>query len=262
MKLTHFALLMILCATPAFAWTRATDERIASKATQLAPPDLRLLIDKYPAEFQRGIDDARRADAQELHVYFLNRKHGQLPNRIQREVRTSVSSMRERRPVSSFVESLGRVAHLVADANNPFKASDADPRMSASQSDFESYLDRRQKAIPTIFYGLSEPFHLQTFVAGSVTRSAGYYPLLRDEYFRNGRRRTSAEFDDRSTAFAVASLSYSHAVTDLVNIYYHIWKEAGGDVRSAAAMRKGTLLLNRSSSSVLAAPPSDGGSQR
>jgi hypothetical protein len=31
---------------------------------------------------------------------------------------------------------------------------------------------------------------------------------------------------------------YSHAVTDLVNLYYHIWREAGGDTRSAAAMRK------------------------
>jgi hypothetical protein len=29
-----------------------------------------------------------------------------------------------------------------------------------------------------------------------------------------------------------------------VNLYYFIWKEAGGDVRSAAVMRDGNLLLN------------------
>lgn len=261
MRLTALALLLTLCGLPAYAWTRATDERIASKATQLAPPDMRLLIEKYPAEFQRGIDDARRAETQELHFFYLNRKHGQLPNRIQREVRTSIGIMRERRPVASFVESLGTIAHLVGDANNPFKASDADSRMSASQSDFETYLERRLTAMPTIFYGLSEPFELQPFIAGSVTRSAGYYPLLREEYFRHGRRRTSAEFDDRSTAFGVASLSYSHAVTDLVNVYYHIWKEVGGDVRSAAAMRRGTLLLNRSAAAP-PAPPADGARPR
>ncbi|HUF18731.1 MAG TPA: hypothetical protein VMS12_11875 [Thermoanaerobaculia bacterium] len=261
MKFTVIMLLAIACGMPAFAWTRATDAKIASKAAQLAPPDMRLLIEKYPAEYQRGIDEARRAESQELHFFFLNRKHGQLPNRIQREVRTSISIMRERRPVSSLVESLGRVAHLIGDANNPFKASDSDPRLAASQTDFEAYLERRLTAVPTIFYGLSEPFQLQSFIAGSVTRSAGYYPLLGDEYFRDGRRRTSAEFDDRSTAFGVASLSYSHAVTDLVNVYYHIWKEVGGDVRSAAAMRRGTLLLNRSASS-LPSPPANGGGQR
>lgn len=261
MKSTVIALLAICCGLPVFAWTRATDERIASKASQLAPPDMRLLIEKYPAEFQRGIDEARRAEAQERHVYFLNRKHGQLPNQIQREIRSSISIMRERKPVSSFVESLGRLSHLVGDANNPFRASDSDSRMAASQSDFETYVEGRLKAVPTIFYGLSEPFQLQTFIAGSVTRSAGYYPLLRDEYFRDGRRRTSAEFDDRSTAFGVASLSYSHAVTDVVNVYYHVWKEVGGDVRSAASMRRGTLLLNKFAPPLPAAP-SDGGRQR
>jgi hypothetical protein len=64
---------------------------------------------------------------------------------------------------------------------------------------------------------------------------------MRGEYARGGN---AAVFDDRSTAFGVASVSYSRAVTDLVNIYYYIWKEAGGDVRSAAVMRGGNLSLN------------------
>ena len=44
--------------------------------------------------------------------------------------------------------------------------------------------------------------------------------------------------------FGIASVCYSRAVTDLVNLYYYIWKEAGGDVRSAAVMRNGNLSLN------------------
>jgi hypothetical protein len=67
---------------------------------------------------------------------------------------------------------------------------------------------------------------------------------VREEYFGTGTRRSSADFDDRSTAFGVASISYSRAVTDLVNVYYYIWKEAGGDVRSAVLMREGNLQLN------------------
>ena len=259
MKFSLVALFVVALSVPAAAWTPAAEKRIASKASQLAPPDMRLLIEKYPAEFQRGLEDAQRDEERDRHVFYMNRKHGQLPNQIQREVRAAISILRERRPVPQFVESLGRIAHLVGDANNPFRTSDADPRLAASQADFEAYLERRMTALPTIFYGLTEPFHLQTFIATGVTRSASYHPLLADEYFRGGQRRTSAAFDDRSTAFGIASLSYSHAVTDLVNIYYYVWKEVGGDVRSARAMRKGTLLLNEPPKPF--ATPATGGGQ-
>jgi hypothetical protein len=60
---------------------------------------------------------------------------------------------------------------------------------------------------------------------------------MAEEYFRFGTRRTATDFDDRSTAFGVASLCYSHAVSDAVNLYYYIWREAGGDVRAASALR-------------------------
>ena len=68
---------------------------------------------------------------------------------------------------------------------------------------------------------------------------------MSSEYFPTGSEpRTSSDFDDRSTAFGVASVCYSHAVTDLVNLYFYIWKEAGGDVRAATAMRSGNLMIN------------------
>ncbi len=39
----------------------------------------------------------------------------------------------------------------------------------------------------------------------------------------------------------MASVCYSHAVTDLVNLYYYIWREAGGDVRSALTRRPAVI---------------------
>ena len=65
---------------------------------------------------------------------------------------------------------------------------------------------------------------------------------MSEEYFRGGHRRTSSEFDDRSTAFGVASICYSHAITDIVNLYYYIWKEGGGDVRSAPSMQTARVI--------------------
>ena len=148
------------------------------------------------------------------------------------------------RAILSVSDKTGLLAHLVADANNPFHVAKDDSRLAASHNDFEQYFERKLSKFPTVFYGLDPQFRLGTYLDKTFARTAKFYPLMSEEYFRSGERRTSAEFDDRSTAFGVASVCYSRAVTDLVNLYYYIWKEAGGDVRSAAAMRRGNLLLN------------------
>ena len=107
-----------------------------------------------------------------------------------------------------------------------------------------AYLERRLSKFPTVFYGLDSKFHLRSYLDRTLARSARFYPLVGEEYYRGGRRRGSTEFDDRSTAFGIASISYSRSVSDVVNLYYYIWKEAGGDVRSAAVMRDGNLTMH------------------
>ena len=49
-------------------------------------------------------------------------------------------------------------------------------------------------------------------------------------YFPNGRRVSSATFDDRSNAFGVAQLILSHAVSDTAKTWFYLWKEMDGDV--------------------------------
>jgi hypothetical protein len=146
--------------------------------------------------------------------------------------------------MTSVVERMGVLAHLVSDANNPFHIANDDSRLSLSQDDFEQYFERRMALFPTVFYGLDEDFRLTSYLDSTFARTSKFYPLMSEEYFRGGERRTSMDFDDRSTAFGVASVCYSHAVTDLVNLYYYIWRLAGGDVRSAAVLRHGNLVLN------------------
>ena len=62
-----------------------------------------------------------------------------------------------------------------------------------------------------------------------LSRTAAFTPLIAEEY----RRGDSASFDDLSTAFGVASVCYSHAVTDTANLFTYIWREAGGVVLNA-----------------------------
>ena len=243
MRSIPLLLLSIFLSVPAFAWTRAGDERIAKKAATLAPADLRLLIDQFESEYKAGIAKAQEQDASELHRYFVAQRQGKLRDQIVAETNATIAMVKKGRPMRQVVERLGFLAHLVADANNPFHVANDDPALNAMKGDFEQYFDRRLMKFPTVFYGLESNFRLQPYFDRTFDRSASFYPVVRDEYFRGGERRTSAAFDDRSTAFGVASVSYSRAVTDLVNLYFHIWREAGGDVRSARLLRRGNLLL-------------------
>ena len=242
MRVLAIVLLLVFPVTSS-AWTRASDLKIAQKAAALAPPDLAMLLEKFDAEYRRGLERAQ-ADEGTAHRYFVLSRQGQLRERIERETRAAIDSVRKGDPMPLVVERLGGLVHLVADANNPFHVANDNPRLGASQNDYEQYFERRLAKFPTVFYGLDPNFRLSSYLDRTFARSAKFYPLVAAEYFRDGERRTSAAFDDRSTAFGIASISYSRAVSDTVNLYYYIWKEAGGDVRSAAVMRDGNLLLN------------------
>jgi hypothetical protein len=243
MRRFGFVLLLLFPLT-AFGWTRASDEKIAKKAASLAPPDLRQLIEKFESDYKTGLQRAQADEGTDAHHYFVLSRKGQLRARIERETRLAIDGVRKNEPMPVLVERLGGLAHLVADANNPFHVGNDGDRLAASHNDFEQYFERRLAKFPTVFYGLEPRFTMTSFLDKTFARSAKFYPLLSEEYFRGGTLRSSAQFDDRSTAFGIASISYSRAVSDLVNLYYYIWKEAGGDVRSAAVMRDGNLLLN------------------
>jgi hypothetical protein len=231
-----------LCSSAAQAWTRAGDERIARKAAQLAPGDLRIMIERFELEYKQGQARAQSDEGSESHRNYT--KRGMLRQRIEHETNNAITMLRSGRPMSSVVEQLGVLSHFVADANNPFHMLNDDARLSNSEMDFESYFERRLVKFPTVFYGLESNFRLGPYLDKTIARTSRFYPLMREEYFRYGEQRTSAEFDDRSTAFGIASVCYSRAVTDLVNLYYYVWRQAGGDVRSASLMRGGNLVLN------------------
>jgi hypothetical protein len=218
MKRLAVALLFLTIALPGIAWTRAADQRIAAKSAALAPEDLRLLINKFNDEYVRGIDDALATEGTDIH----RRK---LRERIVAQTHAIVTMVRTNQPMSGVVRQLGVLSHLVGDANNPFHIGDDD---AEERADFEQYFERRLARFAPVFYGLDRNFVLSAYLDKVFARTTGYSPLMAEEYARGN----GATFDDRSTAFGVASVCYSHAITDNVNFYYFIWKTAGGSVRA------------------------------
>jgi len=226
--------IIFLVALSANAWTPAADRVIAIRAARLAPRDLRLLLDRLQRQYLEGIARGLAEEGVDIH-------HHHLRQRIESETKKTIVMLRTGQPMDEIVRRLGILAHLVGDANNPFHVG-ADTELEPSRSDFEHYFEERLGHFPTVFYGLD--LRLGVVLDRTFARSARLAPLMNEEYFRGGARRTARDFDDRSTAFGVASICYSHAVTDLVSIYYYIWREAGGDVRSAPSMRTPRVITN------------------
>ena len=229
-------LLLLLIPLTANAWTRTSDQQIGARAAQLAPHDLRLLITRLQKQYAAGIDRALAEEGTDIH-----RAH--LRERIEKETNAVIDLIRTKQPMAQVVFRLGMLAHLVGDANNPFHVA-TDEEVQPAHNDFEHYFERRMERFPTVFYGLDPRFALAQYLERTLRRTTRFAPLMNEEYFRGGARHSSAEFDDRSTAFGVASICYSHAITDIVNLHYYIWREAGGDVRSAASMRTPRVIQN------------------
>jgi len=228
------ALIFLLPALPLHAWTPAADHQIAIRAARLAPRDLRVLLAHMQKHYLAGVDAAVTDERKQEHRPYLRQQ-------IQRETSAIISMIRTDQPMNHVMVRLGVLSHLIGDANNPFHV-DTGPELEASHTDFEHYFEARMSHFPTVYYG--RDLHFERVLDQAFTRTASMTPLMDAEYFRGGMRRTSRDFDDRSTAFGVASVCYSHAVTDIANVYTYIWKEAGGDVREVPSLRAARVVPN------------------
>jgi hypothetical protein len=224
-------LLLIVWPRPAAAWTPATQVTISREASRLSPPDLARQIERHRRAFEEGVN-APFADADAARHMKNADGSGQLDQVVLNEVRKAVEAIRAHRPFEDVVRQLGVVAHYVADANNPLAVSAVDPDEGRYFVDYLRYAETAEPRFPLVFYGIQPGLEakkdISPVIADALRRGRELYPMIGREYRRIGFASGMGRFDDRSTAFGAASVSFSRAVTDVTLVLRYIWITAGG----------------------------------
>lgn len=245
------ALLLGLAATAeVLAWSPAGQRAIAADAALLAPPDLAGQLARHEREIARGA--AEPFDEADADRHVANEDGtGTLTAALDREVEATIAALRAFRPMQEIARRLGRVSHWVADLNQPLNASSSDPEEGRYFRDFALYADSARPRFAVVLYENADPVgspaDLATLAQRALRRGRELYPTLGREYRRIGFASGRQRFDDRSSAFGVAALTYSHAVSDAARVFRYIWLAGGGgDPRPVLDRARDRVLLLRS----------------
>ena len=224
------ALLLIASASPAFAWTATTRIVMIDDAIKLMPPSLRKVLEKRRADVLRGMLEPLTQEDTLPHL--PPSEGGAVEAKVDAAARDLVSGVTTRVSFHDVARRFGVLAHFVADAGFPPGAAGAVG--APHYAHFAALCEARRPRFPFVFYGhgntaLSKD-DFKSFTLMILERARAEDANLARAYAQAGSPTDTGAFDDRSVPFAIASLSYSHSVTDIVQAWLAAWRECHGDL--------------------------------
>jgi hypothetical protein len=235
--------LALLLPGAAAAWTPGHHLTIAWEAARLAPRDLYRQILRHKEEFEAGVLAPGGARACEQNPDGS----GAFDKTAVAEAEGAVRAIRDHRPFAEVVRRLGRLTRCLAWANNPLSMGEEDAEEARYAADFARYVESAEPRFPLLFYGLRPSLDrakdLSPLLAETVKRGRAIYPRIGDEYRRIDFASGIGRFDDRSTAFGVASVSFSRSITDAALALRFVWLRAGGADPRTSLPRDGSKIL-------------------
>jgi len=224
------AALLVASVSPARAWTAATRVAMVEDAVKLMPPTLRKVLEKRRNDLLRGMLEPMTLEDSPLHRPPWD--GGALPNTVKAAAKDLVSGAETRVSFHDLARRFGVLAHFVADAGFPPAASGADG--ASRYAHFAGLCETRRPRFPLVFYGhRDDALSLDDFEAFTMQilgRARAEDANLARAYGQARGFDDAAAFDDRSVPFAIASLSYSRSVTDIVQAWLAAWQACHGDL--------------------------------
>jgi hypothetical protein len=189
------------------------------RSRKLMPDSLRQVLERRETFLLRGFrDPARPAD--------LGAARRELEGALA-EQRLMLAGFPH---FDDIVASFGRIARAVCELN-ALRRHCPGEQAAAWFDDYEPYMERKSALFVPVFYDYSPLLFterdLPAYVESMEARNRDYAARVMDVYRQGGSSRT---FDDRSPAFGLAALHYSHTITDVANVWLYCWREANGDL--------------------------------
>ncbi len=217
--------------TPAFS--PATRALIVRRAMTLMPDALERQMSRHARSLYRGALDG----VEQLGPAYHALDPGDADLRLEEAIAAAVRALDEQQPMREVVAQFGRIARLTGDLAFALNVGPDDPREAGFYGDFARFIESRQDRIRITFGGFADPRLARDDVRGfgrSVAESARRdYAAILASYHPPGRDRLPGDFDDRSVAFAAASLELSLAVTATARAWLYAWHRAHGDMQGA-----------------------------
>lgn len=229
------------------AWSAPAQVAMATYALKVIPPDLERQIRRHERRFQEGIRAVHQSRPQ-VGSTDSGAPENQIAGLTRQQADNTVRFITEHRPFSDIVFQLGVVAHLVAMANDPVPAwKPAQPRPEF-KDDYIRYLDTARPRFAVLYYGYGRQIEtadqLAELLERAQRRNRLLAPMIAEEYQRIGSVDGTNQFDDKSTAFGVGALAFSHGVSDITAVLRYIWLRAGGaDTRHLPQPDENHLIL-------------------
>lgn len=158
-----------------------------------------------------------------------------LAERIDALVQRINKRLSENVPFNGLIVEYGQLVRLVAELEDPSRGRRATPWNTRLSKEFHRLLEKKCAQLPPVFYGfdaaLFQKRDLKAFLTGIAERARLAGERLAATYVTDGRVKAFAEADERSPAFGIASLYYSHTISDVANLWLYIWWASYGDMR-------------------------------
>jgi len=225
----------VLLLLPGFAaaWPAEMMTALGRDARRLLPRSLSRLLGERET---RIVNELQRFPPELAHALATDIPTGQLRpdtlRALEYETDRVVELLREGQ-VSHGLVRLGGLLRIPADLSDPVLSGVPEGWPPGLTGEYYALLDAHFKEMPVV---LDEPKALDVSRAGLpalwqslLDRSRPQAPVIHRELFRGGRVVDHRRLDYRSPAWAVASLSYSRAVTGIAATWLAVWREAGGD---------------------------------
>jgi len=234
----RLAMVLVAVAAPtmAGAWTAPTRVGMIDDAVKLMPPTLREVLTERRDDLLHGMLAPMTSEDDPQHRPAWDK--GTVDASVEAAARDLVAGINGHISFHDVAKRFGTLAHYVADAGFPPGAAGASgaPRYAH----FAAFCETRRARFPLVFYGHDNVSlakgDYKAFTQGVLDRARGEDGTLAGAYAAAPSWDDPASFDDRSIPFAIASLAYSHAVTDIAQAWLAAWRSCHGDVAGTPYM--------------------------